>query len=143
MPAPSVRSADAVDCTSAESSRPRTRERPGASAANVSALWLMDLSPGTRTRPPTLSTPNNVAAPAVGRTPRRDAQRLGRSGPPTRRRSELALVLAAVAGAGALAGALAPTLAPALATCGQSWQGPESAGGHPPQSSPLRVEATS
>ena len=46
--APSARMAAAVRSTSSPSSRPVMRVSPTASAPNISARWLIDLSPGTR-----------------------------------------------------------------------------------------------
>ncbi len=43
--------AAAVRNTSSPSSKPSIRVSPTANAANISARWLMDLSPGTDTRP--------------------------------------------------------------------------------------------
>src|SRR5512146_1792586 len=45
---PNARSTEAVDCVSALSSAERMRLGPFASAANMSARCVIDLSPGTR-----------------------------------------------------------------------------------------------
>src|SRR5215207_2070080 len=55
--APSARRTPAVARTSAESRTPRTRPAPVASAPRISARWEMDLSPGTRTVPATVTLP--------------------------------------------------------------------------------------
>ncbi len=51
MPAPIARNAPAVACTSSPSRSPSITVSPTASAPNISARWLIDLSPGTVTVP--------------------------------------------------------------------------------------------
>ena len=101
IPAPSAASADAVRSTSSASRSPSMRVRPTALAPMISARCEIDLSPGTRMRPPTgparvdCSAATPFPRPPVQSPPARGGPAFPARGGLPRRKKRVALPLPA------------------------------------------------